>query len=123
MRCFVHCRLMVCAVLLPSTLAAAQAALRARVDLTRNGHHTKDASNAVMWLTPIGGSSEPPRQEVSKIPQLVQKNKSFHPSLLVVPVGGKVEFPNQDPIFHNVFSLFEGKRFDLGLYEGGTMRF
>ncbi|MGA2102178.1 MAG: carboxypeptidase regulatory-like domain-containing protein, partial [Candidatus Sulfotelmatobacter sp.] len=39
------------------------------------------------------------------------------------PVGGKVEFPNHDPFFHNVFSLFEGKRFDLGLYESGTTRF
>jgi len=34
-----------------------------------------------------------------------------------------VEFPNRDPFFHNVFSLFEGKRFDLGLYESGTTRF
>ena len=123
MRCLVHCRLLVCAVLLSSTLASAQASLRARFELTRNGHRAKDASNAVIWLTPIGGYSEPPQQESSKIPKLVQKNKSFHPSLLVVPVGGKVEFPNQDPIFHNVFSLFEGKRFDLGLYESGTTRF
>jgi hypothetical protein len=41
---------------------------------------------------------------------------------LVVPVGAVVEFPNRDPFFHNVFSLFEGKRFDLGLYEAGTTR-
>jgi hypothetical protein len=33
-----------------------------------------------------------------------------------------VEFPNRDPFFHNVFSLFEGKRFDLGLYEAGSSR-
>jgi len=33
-----------------------------------------------------------------------------------------VDFPNHDPFFHNVFSLFEGKRFDLGLYEAGTSR-
>jgi len=33
-----------------------------------------------------------------------------------------VEFPNHDPFFHNVFSLFEGKRFDLGLYEAGSAR-
>jgi plastocyanin len=123
MRYLFHCRLLVYAVLFSSTLVSAQAALKARVELTRNGHRAKDASNAVIWLTPVGGSSETPHQEASKIPQLVQKNKSFHPSLLVVPVGGKVEFPNQDPIFHNVFSLFEGKRFDLGLYESGTTRF
>jgi plastocyanin len=82
-----------------------------------------NASKAVIWLTPIGATVEPPRQESSQIPQLVQKNKSFQPSLLVIPVGGKVEFPNHDPFFHNVFSLFEGKRFDLGLYESGTTRF
>jgi hypothetical protein len=78
---------------------------------------------AVIWLIPIGENVEPPLQKPTRIPKLVQKDKSFHPSLLVIPVGGKVEFPNQDPFFHNVFSLFEGKRFDLGLYESGTTRF
>ncbi len=102
---------------------AQQGVLKARVDLTRGGHRLKDASNAVIWLTPIGATVDPPRQDPSQIPKLVQKDKSFHPSLLVIPVGGKVEFPNHDPFFHNVFSLFEGKRFDLGLYESGTTRF
>ncbi len=102
---------------------AQQAALKARVQLTRNGHHVSNASKAVVWLTPVGATVQPPQQKASEIPQLVQKNKSFHPSLLVIPVGGKVEFPNHDPFFHNVFSLFEGKRFDLGLYESGTSRF
>lgn len=101
----------------------AQQSLRGHIDLTRNGHREKDASKAVVWLTPIGTTVEPPKQDDSHIPQLVQKNKSFQPSLVVVPVGGKVEFPNRDPFFHNVFSLFEGKRFDLGLYESGTTRF
>jgi len=53
---------------------------------------------------------------------LVQKDKMFHPHLLVVPVGSSVDFPNLDPFFHNVFSLFNGKRFDLGLYEGHSHR-
>lgn len=91
------------------------------MDLTRNGRRMKDASQAVVWLSPVGDAANTPKQ--TTIPQLVQKNKSFHPSLLVIPVGGKVEFPNRDPFFHNVFSLFEGKRFDLGLYESGTTRF
>jgi hypothetical protein len=103
--------------------AHAQQVLHARVELTRNGHPLKDASQAVVWLTPIGNRIPPPAQKPGEIPQLVQKNKSFQPSLLVIPVGGKVEFPNRDPFFHNVFSLFEGKRFDLGLYESGTTRF
>ena len=99
----------------------AQEVVRARVDVTKAGHHLKDSSNAVIWLTPVGVAVQAPQQ--THIPQLVQRNKSFHPSLLVIPAGGKVEFPNHDPFFHNVFSLFEGKRFDLGLYESGTTRF
>ena len=110
-------------VLLAAACAPAQQVLKGRVQLNMNGHPLANASKAVVWLTPIGSTVEAPLQEASKIPQLVQKNKSFQPSLLVIPVGGKVEFPNHDPFFHNVFSLFEGKRFDLGLYESGTTRF
>ncbi len=103
---------------------AQDATLNARIELSKGGHRVKDASNAVVWLTPLGSARfDPPQQKPSEIPQLVQKNKMFHPSLLVIPVGGKVEFPNRDPFFHNVFSLYDGKRFDLGLYESGTTRF
>jgi plastocyanin len=117
-------RLSICILLtLAVTASAQQSPLKAHIDLSKNGRHVKDASKAVIWLTPIGASVDPPRQDPSAIPKLVQKNKSFHPSLLVIPVGGKVEFPNHDPFFHNVFSLFEGKRFDLGLYESGSTRF
>lgn len=103
--------------------APAQTPVKAKVELIRGGHRMKDASKAVLWLTPVGAPVVTPKQNPSAIPRLVQKDKSFHPSLLVIPVGGKVEFPNRDPFFHNVFSLFEGKRFDLGLYESGTTRF
>jgi plastocyanin len=117
-------RLVLFFLLMAAVCAPAQeAALKARVELTRNGHRIKDASLAVVWLTPVGATVATPQQKDSEIPQLVQRNKSFQPSLLVIPVGGKVEFPNHDPFFHNVFSLFEGKRFDLGLYESGTTRF
>lgn len=115
---------MLCLLLLAAgSTRAQQPALTARVQLTRNGHHVANASQAVVWLTPVGTPVDPPQQKASEIPQLVQTNKAFHPSLLVIPAGGKVEFPNHDPFFHNVFSLFEGKRFDLGLYESGTTRF
>ena len=114
---------MLFAVLLAAASAFAQQPLKAHVDITRAGHRLKDESKAVVWLTPVGVAFETPIQKPSEIPQLVQKNKSFQPSLIVIPAGGKVEFPNHDPFFHNVFSLFEGKRFDLGLYESGTTRF
>ncbi len=53
---------------------------------------------------------------------LRQRNKAFEPHLLAITKGSTVEFPNLDPWFHNVFSLFNGKKFDLGLYEAGTTR-
>ena len=46
----------------------------------------------------------------------------FEPHLLIIPLGSTVSFPNLDPFFHNVFSQFNGKRFDLGLYEAGSTR-
>lgn len=110
-------------VLALAAYAHAQQSLKAHIDLTRGGHRVKDASMGVVWLIPMGAPAETPKQDPAHIPQLAQRNKSFQPPLVVIPVGGKVEFPNHDPFFHNVFSLFEGKRFDLGLYESGTTRF
>ena len=78
-----------------------------------------DAAEVVVWLKPLdpaGGGDAGPHKKY----QLVQHNKSFLPHVLVIPVGTLVEFPNRDPFFHNVFSLFDGKRFDLGLYEAGA---
>lgn len=105
--------------------AAQNVDLRGTAHLTRSRQRVVDASKVVVWLTAAGNTQTPPvpRQLPSEIPQLIQKDKAFHPSLLVIPAGGKVEFPNHDPFFHNVFSLFDGKRFDLGLYEGGTTQY
>src|SRR6266404_906528 len=81
-----------------------------------------DASDIVVWLKPLDpmSGSEPEGTANPKKFRLVQHNKSFQPHVLVVPVGSVVDFPNHDPFFHNVFSLFDGKRFDLGLYEAGA---
>ena len=70
--------------------SAQETALKAHIELTKNGHRMKDASKVVVWLTPVGATVELTPQPPSEIPKLVQKDKSFHPSLLVVPVGGKV---------------------------------
>jgi plastocyanin len=53
---------------------------------------------------------------------LLQKNKAFHPRILGVPVGSTVSFPNNDPLFHNVFSRSAPQPFDLGLYRSGETR-
>ena len=86
--------------------------------------HRPESGNAVIWLRSAdGSSSQTPKGNVSQQEgtfTVVQHNKRFSPHLSVVPVGSVVAFPNHDPFFHNVFSLFDGKRFDLGLYEAGT---
>lgn len=75
----------------------------------------------VVWLTTLGKSPAVQAPSPGRF-TLIQKNRMFTPHLLVIPVGSVVSFPNADPFFHNVFSLFNGKRFDLGLYEAGSSR-
>jgi plastocyanin len=82
------------------------------------------ASSVAVWLTPLDRTSLAPATSAQpqNPPRLVQRNKTFEPHILIVPVGTMVEFPNKDPFFHNIFSLYDGRRFDLGLYESGTTR-
>lgn len=80
------------------------------------------SADVVVWLTPLQPDGHPADMGHPGPFRMVQKDKMFTPHLLVIPAGSSVEFPNQDPFFHDVFSLFNGKRFDLGLYESGTSR-
>ncbi len=90
-----------------------------KVVIQQNGKAMRSAAGAVVWLTPTKGEAPRPPEKTFR---LVQKNKHFSPHLLVVPVGSAVVFPNEDPFFHNVFSVYEGTRFDLGLYESGSSK-
>src|SRR5262249_52350831 len=54
--------------------------------------------------------------------QLRQREQRFVPKVVAVQKGGAVDFPNDDKIFHNVFSLSQGAKFDLGLYKSGTSK-
>jgi plastocyanin len=124
-----------CLLIGPAALCAQQVPVTLQVEITRQSTvkaaqpgSAQDRSNVVVSLTPISDSDRASdRTAVSNrslaarpTAQLVQRNKSFEPHLLVIQVGSTVQFPNKDPFFHNVFSLFDGKRFDLGLYEGGS---
>lgn len=99
-----------------------RARLTARVELlnskmkARNGK--QDASGVVVWLEAPGLSARAnrPRQKLN------QRGKRFIPHVMVAEKGTEIDFPNSDPFFHNVFSLFDGKRFDLGLYASGESR-
>src|SRR5882672_5637359 len=121
--CFHLCELLCITAAVANACFGQQVTVTGRIELFRDGiAQHQDSSDAVVWLTPLGDSGEPQAVAGSPRQQLVQKNKSFLPHVLVVRVGVPVAFPNKDPFFHNVFSLFEGKKFDLGLYEAGSSR-
>jgi plastocyanin len=52
--------------------------------------------------------------------QMMTRGKMLIPHVLAIPVGSTVEFPNDDPISHNLFSLSSNNSFDLGLYRKGA---
>lgn len=110
----------IAALLLARTGSGATVKAQAIIDRTAS-NSAADNSGVVVWLTSLSQPSTQVRP-TSPNPKLVQKNKRFTPHLLVIPVGTVVDFPNEDPFFHNVFSLYKGKVFDLGLYEAGKTR-
>lgn len=75
-------------------------------------------AHAVIWLE----SSAPASAERPSRVVLDQRNLRFEPHVLVVRVGTAVEFPNNDKVFHNVFSFRDGKKFDLGMYPKGMSK-
>jgi plastocyanin len=77
-------------------------------------------ADAVVWLEPVGGQT-PPQAPKKKV-VLDQRTSTFFPHVLAVQVGTTVDLPNNDRVFHNVFSFHDGKKFDLGLYPVGTVK-
>lgn len=78
-----------------------------------------DLSGVVVWLT---SAEEPAPLGVEKHAQMLQKDKRFSPHILPIETGTSVDFPNLDPIFHNAFSNYDGKIFDVALYPPGSSR-
>jgi plastocyanin len=79
-----------------------------------------DYSGVVVWLKPLAGSA--PVGSSPAHERMAQTKKTFSPHIMAIQVGTKVAFPNNDPIFHNAFSNFDGQLFDIGLYPPGTSR-
>jgi plastocyanin len=112
-------RLLILSFLLQALAPGQDITLRGKVNVIHQSKKAPGSGNVVLWLTPAFTSqSEPPLPT----PRLVQKDKKFSPHIIAIRVGTEVEFPNQDPFFHDVFSIYRGKPFDLGLYESGTSR-
>jgi plastocyanin len=106
----------------PPRLAADE--LRGHIQLlTKDGKsvaHDSDPLQAVVYFEPTAAG------HAAKAPEapfkLVTRRKEFIPRVLAVPVGSRVQFPNEDPILHNVFSVSPGNTFDLGIYRNGPAK-
>ncbi len=99
--------------------ASAQGAVSGRITLLeQGGGHSTDLANAVIYLTRAGGvpGRAAPAQRINMV------SREFMPAVRIVPAGTRVEFPNDDPFRHNVFSNAGPGAFDLGLYGRGESR-
>ena len=80
-------------------------------------------TDAVIYVDPIPARVESTLAAVATpAPKLAQKDQTFVPRVIVIAAGSSVDFPNMDPIYHNVFSLSPARRFDLGKYPKGSSR-
>jgi plastocyanin len=91
--------------------AAAPATIQGQV----SGAEGALRSGRVVWIEEIPGEFPPPKAHSV----MDQKDLRFVPHVLAILVGTVVDFPNSDPLLHNVFSVSQAKRFNLGLYAKG----
>ncbi len=87
----------------------------------QSGQTNKKSANVIVWAE-AKGDIKTPFKKPAKKPAMIQRNKTFVPHVLVVQTGTTVDFPNLDPLYHNVFSYSRAKRFDLGRYEQGKSK-
>jgi len=79
---------------------------------------TPEIRNVVVYLKGVPFRGVLPTSRV----QLVQRDEMFVPRVVAITRGSTIDFPNQDPFFHNVFSLSGAATFDLGRYPQGQTR-
>jgi hypothetical protein len=104
-----------CALAFASSLSAATVAGKVTF-VTKRGQNPV-IGETVVRLEPIGVRA--PRIAPGRF-QMVTRGKMVLPHVLAIPAGSTVDFPNDDPISHNLFSLSSGNAFDLGLYRKGA---
>ncbi|HXI11623.1 MAG TPA: hypothetical protein VNM92_03130 [Thermoanaerobaculia bacterium] len=106
------------AVLLLIAGHASAAAISGQVSfMTRRGQKPL-MSETVVWLQPAARSTAE-KKEPQRF-QMPTRNRILIPHVLAVPVGSTVDFPNDDPVAHNLFSLSPGNSFDIGLQRRGS---
>lgn len=103
-----------------SSIAAAND-VTGKVDIVLKGDKEKpDLDSTIVYLQPGSGKTDIPPAEVKMAYTVRMKNKQFAPQAIVIPVGATVDFPNDDAIYHNIFSVSAPNQFDLGLYKSGA---
>ena len=99
-----------------ASVAEAQFTVAGRVTLLETpGKSRRDLASAVLWLAPVGATTAG-TDSVPRKASIAMRTREFLPHVRIIAAGGTVDFPNQDPFSHNVFSNSELGRFDLGLY-------
>ena len=99
--------------------ASAQGTVTGRISIQEKpGDKTADFANTVVFLEAKGASAGVREAKV----QMAISGRNFAPRVRVVTVGSTVEYPNQDPFSHNVFSTTPGALFDLGSYGSGVTK-
>jgi plastocyanin len=91
-----------------------------KVTVMKDGKPKADNGNVVVYLSGVPNAA--PAAPKGPPPEIKQKDLAFEPMVNVVVVGTTIEFPNEDKIFHNVFSVSEAAKFDLGLYRSGEKK-
>lgn len=99
--------------------AADTARVRGRVTVAVEGATLADLGPIVVYLEPVGRTAY---EAAAATHSIVQRGARFRPGFLAIAVGQSVSMPNEDSIYHNVFSYSRGNEFDLGLYPGGESR-
>lgn len=106
----------------PTAPGAAGGSVAGRVTVVRKGSALADGSNAVVWIQGLKKRFSGARPEGPARAEMKSQGKKFVPRVIAVEKSGEVQFPNVDPVYHNVFSVSPSNRFDLGLYRSGGSR-
>jgi len=102
---------------IPITARRPSAAYPTRTVTARVLAQESERRHVVVYWRDAHPQDVPPMQVAIR-----QENEMFLPRVVAVTVGSEVEFPNDDPIYHNVFSLARAKNFNLGRYPRGDTR-
>jgi plastocyanin len=98
--------------------ARAETRVHGRVHFELPGMQLSDLGPIVVYVAAEGNAPAPRPNDAS----IRQKDARFAPTFLAVAAGQNIAMPNDDQIFHNVFSYSKPNDFDLGLYPAGESR-